>query len=72
MVRDDDSRSVELRRITLTRPGEGLGERVLALLDEHARTLLGCRRIWLDVFGARPVFGGRPGFLFISSITCRK
>jgi RimJ/RimL family protein N-acetyltransferase len=50
LVLDDDGRSVELRRITLARPGAGLGKLALALLDEHVRAVLGRARIWLDVF----------------------
>ena len=45
----DANRSVELRRIIVTPPGEGLGRAALALVIAHAFDDLDAHRLWLDV-----------------------
>jgi RimJ/RimL family protein N-acetyltransferase len=44
-----EHRSVELRRIALSRRGEGLGAVALDLALGHAFATFGARRVWLDV-----------------------
>lgn len=46
---EDPNRCVELRRIVVANPGQGLGRAALTLLLEHAFGELGAHRIWLDV-----------------------
>ena len=47
---DSDPRSVEFRRIVISRPGCGLGRRAVLLLDEVCLYEFDRNRIWLDVF----------------------
>lgn len=60
---DDDGESIELRRIVVARPGQGIGRRALGLVERVCRERFGCRRIWLDVFAhnerARHVYRSR-------------
>jgi diamine N-acetyltransferase len=42
-------RAIELRRIVVTRPGQGLGREALGLVLDHSFTTLGAHRVWLDV-----------------------
>ena len=42
-------RSVELRRLVVSPPGQGLGKTALALIIQHAFERLGAHRLWLDV-----------------------
>ncbi len=45
----DPNRCVELRRIVVARPGQGLGRTALALVLDHAFGALEAHRVWLDV-----------------------
>ncbi len=45
-----EGRSIELVRIVVTRPGRGIGRRVLRAIERHAFDVLGAHRLWLDVF----------------------
>lgn len=47
-LRDPD-RSIELRRIVIAHPGQGLGRAALTLILDHAFTNLAAHRLWLDV-----------------------
>jgi RimJ/RimL family protein N-acetyltransferase len=44
------NRSVELKRIAIAEPGQGLGRRVLAAIIAEAFENLSAHRLWLDVF----------------------
>ena len=50
LVLDSDARSVELRRIVVTEPGHGYGQRAVSMIDDICRDELGRVRVWLDVF----------------------
>lgn len=50
LVLDPDGRSVEFRRVVISKPGHGYGKRVVGKIDELCRSELGRSRIWLDVF----------------------
>ncbi len=50
LVLDPDGQSVEFRRIVVSEPGHGIGQRVVAMVREVCRNELGRKRIWLDVF----------------------
>jgi RimJ/RimL family protein N-acetyltransferase len=50
LVLDLDGRSVEFRRVVISKPGSGYGKIVIKELDEICRNELGRSRIWLDVF----------------------
>ncbi len=50
LVLDEDGRSVEFRRIVITKSGRGYGKRVVRMVNEICRNELGRTRIWLDVF----------------------
>jgi len=50
LVLDPDGRSVEFRRIVVSKPGHGYGKRVVRMVDEVCRNALGRSRVWLDVF----------------------
>ena len=43
------NRAIELRRIVVSEPGRRLGRTALALVLDHAFTLLDAHRVWLDV-----------------------
>ncbi len=45
----DPNRRVELRRIVVARPGQGLGRTALTLILDHTFSDLGAHRVWLDV-----------------------
>lgn len=45
----DPNRCVELRRIVVAHPGQGLGRAALALVLDHAFGALNAHRVWLDV-----------------------
>ncbi len=50
LVLDPDGRSVEFRRIVISRPEQGYGKQVITMVDEICRKELQRNRIWLDVF----------------------
>lgn len=50
LVLDPDGRSVEFRRIVISKPGHGYGKQVLSMIDHICRDELNRNRIWLDVF----------------------
>jgi RimJ/RimL family protein N-acetyltransferase len=43
------NRTIELRRMVITRKGLGFGRRALQLLLKHVFGVLGAHRVWLDV-----------------------
>jgi len=45
----DPNDCVELRRIVVSPPGQGLGHSALALILDHAFDKVGAHRLWLDV-----------------------
>jgi diamine N-acetyltransferase len=47
---DDTHRSIEIMRFTVTRRGEGLGRRALALIVDRVFEHHGAHRVWLDTF----------------------
>lgn len=47
---EGDAGSVEFRRIVVTRQNAGIGQRAVAAMEEHCRSVLLRRRVWLDVF----------------------
>lgn len=46
----DASNDVELRRIVISKKGNGLGQQAIALMEEYCAEHLNCSRVWLDVF----------------------
>lgn len=50
LVLDPDGRSVEFRRVVVSKPGRGYGKSVVSSVDELCRRELDRSRIWLDVF----------------------
>lgn len=56
----DPDRAILLRRIVVTRKGEGLGSRALEAIERHCFESLGCLRLWLEVHddndGARELY----------------
>jgi len=48
--REENTASVEFRRIVVFSKGEGIGSMVVKALDEFCKREYGARRIWLDVF----------------------
>ena len=46
----EDSRSIELKRVVVARPGKGLGRRILSEVIRIAFRELGAHRLFLDVF----------------------
>ena len=47
---DPDPGSVEFRRIVIAERGRGIGQAAIQLMENYCRDVLGCSRIWLDVF----------------------
>jgi RimJ/RimL family protein N-acetyltransferase len=47
---DDDGRSVEFRRIVISKKGKGYGEKAVRKIDEIVSIEFKRSRIWLDVF----------------------
>jgi diamine N-acetyltransferase len=45
-----ENRSIEIRRIVVNRPGQGLGRRALALILDRAFADHGAHRVWLNTF----------------------
>ena len=52
LILDPDGKSIEFRRIVMSRPGRGYGKSAVRMVGKLCRTELGRRRIWLDVFEA--------------------
>lgn len=50
LVLERDARSVEFRRIVVSKPGFGYGTRVVRIVDQICRGEFGRARVWLDVF----------------------
>lgn len=50
LVLDEDTRSIEQRRIVIAPKGRTYGSRALGLIEEICKQELGRERIWLDVF----------------------
>ena len=46
----DENRSIEIRRFAVTRRGEGIGRRALALIVDRVFERHGANRVWLDTF----------------------
>jgi RimJ/RimL family protein N-acetyltransferase len=46
----DADRSIEIRRFTVIRRGEGVGRRALALIVDRVFERHGAHRVWLDTF----------------------
>jgi len=46
----EDSRSIELKRVVVAAPGQGLGRRILTEVIRIAFRELGAHRLFLDVF----------------------
>lgn len=47
---EEESRSVEFRRIVIQPAARGVGQIAIRLMHQYCRDQLGCTRIWLDVF----------------------
>jgi diamine N-acetyltransferase len=47
---EPDGRSVELRRIVVSRRGRGIGQAAITLMEELCVSKMGRTRVWLDVF----------------------
>ena len=47
---EDDSPSVEFRRIVIAERGRGIAQAAIGLMEDYCRNELGRKRIWLDVF----------------------
>ncbi|NOI58992.1 GNAT family N-acetyltransferase [Vibrio coralliilyticus] len=52
ILRQDDTKSVEFRRIVIEKQGRGYGQRALQAMEHYCFHQLGCSRIWLDVFAS--------------------
>lgn len=50
LVLEQDARSVEFRRIVVSKPGLGYGKRIVKMVDQICRSEFGRLRVWLDVF----------------------
>ncbi len=48
--RDTMNRCIALKRVVISRPGQGLGRQALAVTLEMVFTELGAHRLWLDVY----------------------
>lgn len=47
---NDESHSINLRRLVVTRKGQSIGKQALYLIQDLAFTKLNAHRLWLDVF----------------------
>ncbi|MCP4187882.1 MAG: GNAT family N-acetyltransferase [Gammaproteobacteria bacterium] len=47
---EDDSGSVEFRRIVVATKGNGIGQAAMLDMERYCKEVLKCCRIWLDVF----------------------
>ncbi|MCX6603887.1 MAG: GNAT family protein [Acidobacteria bacterium] len=47
---DSNNRCIELKRVVVSRPGQGLGRRALELVLEMVFTELAAHRLWLDIY----------------------
>ena len=47
---DNDSKSVEFRRIVVAVKGQGIGQSAIAVMQAYSVEKFACERIWLDVF----------------------
>ncbi len=50
LVHEQDSNSIELRRILVDRHSRGIGQMVMAMAEKWCQTRYDIDRIWLDVF----------------------
>ncbi|MEM9482540.1 MAG: GNAT family N-acetyltransferase [Cyanobacteria bacterium P01_F01_bin.116] len=50
LVLDPDGVSVEFRRIVVATKGKGIGQAVIASIEDYCKQQLARQRIWLDVF----------------------
>ena len=49
---EQDTDSIEFRRIVVASKGCGTGQRAIAAMENYCRQQLKCKRIWLDVFAS--------------------
>lgn len=47
---EDGGRTIEFRRVVVAAQGHGIGQKAIALMEEHCRKEIGAETIWLDVF----------------------
>lgn len=47
---------IELKRIVIATPGQGLGKQVLSRLIQKAKTEYGAKKIWLEVYDKNPAY----------------
>ncbi len=54
---EPDGKTVEFRRIVVSKKGKGIGQEAIAAMENYCRSELGLTRIWLDVvdFNARGI-----------------
>ena len=50
LVAEDDSESVEFRRIVVASKDNGIGQSAISEMERYCVDALKCNRIWLDVF----------------------
>ena len=50
LATEDDSESVEFRRIVVASKGNGVGQSAIFEMERYCKDILKCNRIWLDVF----------------------
>lgn len=50
LATEDDSESVEFRRIVVASKGRGTGQSAISKMERYCADVLKCNRIWLDVF----------------------
>lgn len=50
LVKEEDTASVEFRRILVDKNTRGVGQAAIAEMENYCRQALGAQRIWLDVY----------------------
>ncbi|MCJ8348558.1 MAG: GNAT family N-acetyltransferase [Moritella sp.] len=50
LVKSAQKKSIQLKRILISKESLGIGQRALAKLEEYCISIMGIKRIWLDVY----------------------